>query len=154
MKNELFTLIRRATLVGGVVNQCPRIHRWESFNESETLWLLNLDEIEKVVSFHRPNNYPAIVEFSNIRTSQHGRTEHIIRIGKMVDGELNARGSASWRTFAEFIHAMNGVGNHDLSDWFRNNPISDEMKQKLEAERNYPYDIRTGPEESEEDEES
>ena len=71
----------------------------------------------------------------------------------MVDGEMIEMGSASWRTFAEFIHAMSGTGDHDLSGWFRTLPISDEMLYFLQTEHDYKYDIFEPEDEPKGDEE-
>ena len=151
--NDLSILMQRAFLVGKVVGQCSEIPRWDSFHQSEGLGLLRLDESEKSVYFNRQNDQKAVIAFENVRKSRWGRTEHVVRIGKMVDGEMIEMGSASWRTFAEFIHAMSGTGDHDLSGWFRTLPISDEMLYFLQTEHDYKYDIFEPEDEPKGDEE-
>lgn len=138
-------LKNRAFLIGESVRHVSkaRLWRWYDFHPTEGLSPLLGNEGEH--RFSRINNAVAVILFGNPRISRYGRLEHSIAIGKMVDGEwVDYKGQprhCSWRRYSEYMNAVKGEGNHDLSDYFKENPIPADLLEKLELDQDGQWDF-------------
>ena len=98
-----------------------------------------MKENEDSIYFNRVNDPQAVIKLGGVRKSRWGRLESTIAIGKFVDDEPISTQSVNWQSYASFLKAIHGEGPHDLSVYFQQLPLSKELVERLENERNHKY---------------